>query len=352
MQAGDIIELELGSYVLVSPLGGSSYGVVWRAHGPHGAVALKLVNRHQMEAAGVAERPRWVDSARAEIAFLRGLSAWDARHIVRLLDTGEHDGLPVLALELMGADLARHLDTMRHAGRALPFSQVLAWMAQLNQALAKVHQYGWRYLDLKPGNVLVDAARARVKLADFGANRALRDTTPHSYAGTPNWQAPEQFFPSAQHSYDTDARTDYFPLGALFYFLVTGGVHLRYCAMCADAYRERGSAAPRILCERHGAGLPPILCDDEAALFIHRIDQRTAMGVPRRSAPATNAAGTALALLRQLLAGARAERPPHALSISRQLDAIRRSWQAQDAERRFFATLAGHAWSQLPGALP
>jgi serine/threonine protein kinase len=331
LQAGAIITLEAGQYRLREPLAGSAYGVVWRAAGPRATpdVALKLINRAQMARAEPRQRERWIASARNEIAFLRSLEPWDERHIVRLLDSGEHDGLPVLALELMDGDLGRHVAAERNAGRPIGFAQVLDWLAQINQALAKVHQYGWRYLDLKPANVLLDERRGGVKLADFGTNRLLDDIQAHSYAGTANWQAPEQFFPDPGHGYgyQTDARTDYFALGALFYYLVAGGLPLRFCSDCGQAYRDRQSAGAVALRAHHGGAIPPTLRADEAALFVDRIERQASDGGNATWCPAGAAAGSrsaqALSLLRALLSAERSLRPRHAIEISRLLAGIR-----------------------------
>jgi serine/threonine protein kinase len=314
-QAGTIVTLASGHYRLRERLAASAYGVVWRADGPPaiGAVAVKLVNREQMERAGAAQRERWVSCAVNEIAFLRQLEPWDQRHIVRLLDSGEHAGLPAMALELLDGDLGRHVGAARTAGRALAFIQVLDWTAQVNQALSKVHQYGWRYLDLKPGNLLLDRHSGGLKLTDFGTNRALADLHPHSYAGSANWQAPEQFFPGAG-GHRTDARTDYFALGALFYYLATGGQPLRFCSACGQAWREHGPDAPARLLAQHGGTVPAVLGADEEVLFT----QRVASALPR-----PQVAGAALALLRALLAARREQRPRHALDISRMIARVR-----------------------------
>ena len=176
-EAGSIVELAGGHYRLRQPLAGSAYGVVWRADAPgHGAgVALKLVNTEQMGRAPERLRARWIESAHTELAFLRTLAPWDGRHLVRLLDAGEHQGMPALALELLDGDLATHLAAEQGAGRTVPVLKALDWIAQVNQALAKVHAYGWRYLDLKPGNLLLDRGTNTIKLADFGTNRRLDD---------------------------------------------------------------------------------------------------------------------------------------------------------------------------------
>lgn len=310
---GTIIPLELGHYRLIERIGGSAYGAVWRAAGPGFGpfstrdVALKLVNEAQMAQAQPALRQRWIASAEAEIDFLESLAPWDERHIVRLLDCGRHRGLPVMALELMHCDLGRHMQALRHAGCEPPLATVLAWMGQLNQALGKVHQYGWRHLDLKPGNVLVDTRLGLVKLADFGANRRLAAAEEHSYTGTAHWQAPEQFFPAPGGGYLTGAASDYFALGALFYFMATGGVPLHYGSVCGQARRDDPHDAAGTVLSRHDGAPPPTLLPDEMAAFAQ------ACGA---------AAGPALALLRRLLAPDPATRPRHALDISRTLAAI------------------------------
>jgi serine/threonine-protein kinase len=319
-QPGTIITLRAAAWRLRQPLAESVYGVLWRADGPLGEVALKLVNRAQMERAAPRERACWTDNARAECAFLSSLQPWDQRHIVRVLDSGLHEGLPVLALELLDGDLARHVAAARKAGRTLPFARILDWMAQANQALAKVHQHGWRYLDLKPGNLLLDA-HGKLKLADFGTIRPLADRDPHTFCGTPNWQAPEQFFPNAQGRYQTDARTDYFALGALFYYLACGDT-LRFCRDCGDAHRADGNAAAARLAGASGS--PITLRPDEAERFARRIECDFSGTSP-----------SALALLRALLAPQRERRPRHALEISRALgrvgEMVRRSLPVRNA---------------------
>ena len=268
---------------------------MWRADGPTGPVAVKLVNAEQMARADATERHVWTASASREITFLRALAPWDARHIVRLLGSGDVDGLPAMALELLDGDLARH-DVSQ-----LDFAQALAWIGQLNQALAKVHSHGWRYLDLKPANILIDRRANVVKLADFGTSRQLADVAAHTYAGTASWQAPEQFFPDPQQRYRSEARSDYFSLGALLFYLVSGGQPLRYGATCGAAWRQHGRAGAATLRDQRRGALPPVLQDDEAALFARRGGAR------------------ALPLLRALLAVEPDARPRHALDISRAL---------------------------------
>ena len=306
MQAQALITLDNGRYRLLEPIARSAYGIVWRAARDGDALpcAIKLVNAAQMALAHPSLHSRWTDSAANEIRFLRSLAPWDERHIVRLLGSGMHDRQPVMALELLSQDLGRHVAVQRESGRRIPLAQVLAWLAQINQALAKVHQYGWCYLDLKPGNLLLHPRDGGLRLSDFGTSRPQAAGPAPSYSGTASWQAPEQFFPNAARCYDVDARSDYFALGALFYYLVTNGHALRFCGACGQAYREHQSGAAAWLLERHGGSPPPTLQGDEAQEF------SMLAGEP------------ALDLLRSLLAAERGMRPASALDISRRIAAI------------------------------
>lgn len=303
LHAQDVITLEADSYRLEAPLAQSSYGLIWQARSSGGlAVAMKFINHAQMVLAHHALQGRWIDSALAESTFLATLAPWDERHIVRLLDRGQHHALPVMALELMGPDLAH----VRPSGPA----QVLAWMDQMNQALAKVHQYGWLYLDLKPSNVLTTPAGA-VKLADFGTSRLRSAGASVHYTGTASWQAPEQLQPLADGGYAVSEATDFFALGALFYYLVTGN-QLRFCRDCGDAWRQKLPVSPAA----------STLWPQEEQHFVRAFD-----GAENTWCPGADGAAGALALslLRTLLAPRTEQRPRHALVISRMLSAIRKA---------------------------
>lgn len=323
-KSGDIIHLRLASYQLQQIIGTSTYGEVWRTRAEGGLpVALKLVHTARMHQQASELQAHWLRAAHKEILFLRSLSPWDERHIVRLIDDGMQDGIPVLALELMAGDLYQHLQN--HP--ATPLERCLQWLAQINQALAKVHQYGWRYLDLKPANLLLSTDRQTLKLADFGtshrnlqlcnANDPQQQTAQqHDYRGTANWQAPEQFFPARFDEqgalYTTDARTDYFALGALFYYLLTQGLPLRFCSLCGQSFSSHQVQGALALQQ----ATPLTLYPDEEQLFLNLIDAGQERSTPSMLARA------ALGLLQQLLAAKPEQRPPHALAIARQIDAL------------------------------
>ena len=324
LDESSVITLERHSYRLAAPLAGSAYGLVWRADQlPAGrALALKFVNQAQMARALPAQRQRWIDGARSEAALLRQLAPWDGRHLVRLCDSGEHEGLPVLALELLEGDAGSWVARRRAAGRGGDVMRALDWIAQLNQALARVHQYGWRHLDVKPSNLLLHDAGRQVKLTDFGTART--GGAPHQYTGTPNWQAPEQVFAGPDGLYHTSARSDYFNMGALLYYFVTGGVALRFCSASALAWREGQAGAAQRLRAAHGGAIPPTLHQDEACLF----EQCCVEVLGQMHAART------LATLCALLQLEPARRPAHAIEIGRMLEAASprgataRAWSA------------------------
>jgi serine/threonine-protein kinase len=189
--------------------------------------------------------------------------------------------------------------------------------------------------------VLLDPHLRTVKLADFGTNRALGSLQAHSYAGTANWQAPEQFFPAAGGGYATSARSDYFSLGALLYFLIAG-LPLRYCVDCGQAYREHHVAGADVLRGQHGGAIPGALLPEEEERFAAAIpaDQRDA----------------ALALLRALLQIDPALRPRHAIQISRMLNDLHGTRPAHSAFDAVEPTLgmrrpsAINGWQSMQGA--
>ncbi len=149
-------------------------------------------------------------------------------NVVRVLDLGEHRGLPYLAAELVvGEDLKARA---RRLGPPPP-----AWtarvMAAVARALAHAHGRGVIHRDVKPANVLVAAADERPVLIDFGlawhdaARLALgvdglsKLSMTGEMKGTPSFMAPEQADASVG---PIDPRTDVFALGATLYALLTG----------------------------------------------------------------------------------------------------------------------------------
>src|ERR1700676_5032772 len=114
----------------------------------------------------------------------------------------------------------------RLLGRPLDVSHFLSIAIPLAGALRQVHERGLIHKDIKPANVLVDAASGRVWLTGFGiASRRRRErqapAPPESIAGTLAYMAPEQ---TGRMNRSIDARSDLYALGVTLYQMLTGSL--------------------------------------------------------------------------------------------------------------------------------
>ena len=101
-------------------------------------------------------------------------------------------------------------------GVGLDADQALSVIGKMCTALSYAHGNGIVHRDIKPGNVMIDAA-SQVKVADFGLAR-LTDTGAEQMAvtqiamGTPDYAAPEQ-----SYGQPVDHRADIYALGVMLY---------------------------------------------------------------------------------------------------------------------------------------
>lgn len=107
-------------------------------------------------------------------------------------------------------------------GRRLSFHEVLRMGLQLCSALAYLHRQTPQIIhrDLKPSNVMIEE-NGHVRLIDFGIARQFKSESSQDtmLLGTPGFAAPEQGETAGQ----SDARTDIYGLGALLFYLLSGG---------------------------------------------------------------------------------------------------------------------------------
>jgi serine/threonine protein kinase len=209
-QPGDLGTL--GPYRVLAELGRGGTGVVLKAHDEAlgRSVALKVL---RPELATPAARSRLLREARCAARFRHD-------HVVTVHAVVDPpDGLPYLVLEyLAGPTLAERV----RSRQPLPPREAAALAAQVADALAAAHAAGLLHRDVKPGNVLLDAATGRAKLVDFGLARVAEQasglTREGHLAGTPAYMSPEQ----VRRPEAVDARADIYGLGATLYELLTG----------------------------------------------------------------------------------------------------------------------------------
>ena len=187
--------------------------------GGFGRVFLARDEQLQRLVAVKVPHPNLVASPRDADAYLaeaRTAASVDHPGIIPVFDVGSASNFPcfIVSKFIEGRTLA---GAIRH-DRPAP-AAAAALVATVAEALQHAHQRGVVHRDIKPGNILLDAA-GRPVVADFGL--ALREQdVGHGprYAGTPAYMSPEQ---ARGEGHRVDGRTDIFSLGVVFYELLTG----------------------------------------------------------------------------------------------------------------------------------
>ena len=174
----------VGDFRLEELLGAGGMALVYRAVDERTGeeAALKLLADNL--AADEAFRRRFLREARLAARL-------DHRNVVRVLDAGEHDGRPWIALEYVeGETLA---EVLARRGR-LPPAETVALGIQLCSGLQHAHDAGLVHRDVKPANIVV-REDGSATIVDFGIARAHEGTelTEHgSVVGTASYLSPEQ----------------------------------------------------------------------------------------------------------------------------------------------------------------
>lgn len=220
--------LEIGQridrYRLLALLGEGGMGRVYRAHDERldRDVALKVVSLARADPSDVAElRARLVREARAAAKI-------DHENAVTVLDVGEVDGVPYIAMELVEGETLRAL----LGKEPRPLAERVRWLADVARALAHAHQRGIVHRDVKPENVML-RSDGRIKVLDFGIARRISGpvdptgptaspalptlTTAGALVGTTRYMSPEQVRGEA-----LNGQSDQFSWGTMAYELLTG----------------------------------------------------------------------------------------------------------------------------------
>ncbi len=207
----------LGPYTLEKTLGAGGMGTVFLArHGLSGMeVALKVMNPEAASIEGV--RRRFIREGRVTMAL-------DHPNVIRILECFEHEGQPVIAMEVLrGCSLTEALQRGPQPGLA----RISDIMARVTSAVGTAHSLGLVHRDLKPDNIFILDRDPFVKVLDFGIAKLRKGfgleessalTRTGMLVGTPYYMSPEQAFGEKS----IDHRADIWSLGLILYEALIG----------------------------------------------------------------------------------------------------------------------------------
>jgi serine/threonine-protein kinase len=256
----------VGKYRLHEIVGRGGMGVVYRAE--HVYIGREVAVKILHEGFGGRE-----EAIKRFLREARAASSINHPNIVDVTDFGKAtDGTVFFVMELL---VGEPLDTILVRDRRLDLLRSINICNQLAAALAAAHRKGIVHRDLKPENVMLIEREGRrelvrrvsdesgpheiperekkfdfVKILDFGVAKvrepdAEKGTTPTPHTGvvfgTPEYMAPE----TARIGY-SDARSDIYALGIMFYEMLTGIVPFR------------GNEAIDVMLKQVNAPVPPM----------------------------------------------------------------------------------------------
>jgi serine/threonine protein kinase len=204
----DLVGRSVGSWQIESLIAEGGMGRVYRARSSDGhEVALKLVK------AELAKDRVFRKRFDREASIAQRISH---PHVVPVLDTGEHEGVPYLAQRLMsGGSLDDKLerDGTLDAGLAVKVCREVA------SGLDALHAAGLFHRDVKPANILLDETLTAY-ITDFGLAKDTQGsllTRPGQTLGSVDYMAPEQI-----RSDEISGATDVYALGCVMFECLAG----------------------------------------------------------------------------------------------------------------------------------
>jgi serine/threonine protein kinase len=177
--------LDNGRFVLLEKLGQGGMAVVWRARDTR----LRVDRAIKILAGAQARGVNRVNRLQAEA---RAMARLDHRHIVKIQDVLDTDQGPAIVMDYIEG---RTLDELRRRTGALGPRSAVRWMIQILDGLDHAHAVGIIHRDVKPSNIMVNAAGDAL-LADFGIALVSTDedrfTRTNISMGSVAFMAPEQ----------------------------------------------------------------------------------------------------------------------------------------------------------------
>ena len=216
-------------YTILKLLGTGGMGAVYQAfdHELGVAVAIKVIRPAAQSDATAAKELE--QRFKRELVLARQVTH---KHVVRIHDLGEIDGIKYLTMPFVEGETLAQL--LRRAG-TLPLPRAIQIATQVAQGLAAAHEKGVVHRDLKPENIMIEVAggddagrrgvgprrRGDALIMDFGIARSMEHGTTQTAAGsvigTLEYMAPEQ----AQGA-KVDQRADQYAFGLIVYDMLVG----------------------------------------------------------------------------------------------------------------------------------
>ncbi|MEY4376707.1 MAG: hypothetical protein RJB26_1257 [Pseudomonadota bacterium] len=236
----------LGRYELDRELGRGAMGTVYVARDPqiNRVVALKAIP--------LSDEANDSDSNDLKSRFFREAEmAGRLAHprIVTVYDAGEDRGIAYIAMEFLSG---RTLGDFTSPDRRLPDADVFEVVARVAEGLDYAHTQGVIHRDIKPGNIIYDAATGSTKITDFGIARVTNSASTRTgvVLGTPSFMSPEQL-----EGKPLQGTSDLFSLGITLFQLLTGQLPFRADSMTALMDKIANAAHPPL--ETLRPDLPP-----------------------------------------------------------------------------------------------
>jgi tRNA A-37 threonylcarbamoyl transferase component Bud32 len=228
----------LGEFEILEVAGIGGMGVVYRARqrSLDRIVALKVIRDE------IAEAPEYRERFMREAHLAASV---DHPHIVSVFDVGECDGRLFLAMQWVPGE---NLRSVLNSSGGLAPERAVRVLSQISGALDAIHGVaGLVHRDIKPSNVLLRnvGGSDHAYLTDFGVAKrsdTVADLTATGMVvGTVDYMAPEQITGGR-----TDARTDVYALGCVFYEMLSGRVPYERENSVAKLFAHVSDPPPRL----------------------------------------------------------------------------------------------------------
>jgi TolB-like protein/predicted Ser/Thr protein kinase len=210
-------------------------------------VAIKVIAPDL--ASSSASRQRFLREART-VARLRH------PNIVAVYAAGEADGLLYFVMEYVEGESLRQKVDREGSAKGDRIAPAVGLLADLARALGYAHAQGVIHRDVKPENVLIDAASGRAMLTDFGVARAFASgndsegdsavTRTGFVVGSPRYMSPEQ----AVGERELDGRSDIYSLGLVAYEMFAGSAPFTGSSPMAVLTKQLTEAPPPLVQRR------------------------------------------------------------------------------------------------------